>query len=530
MDNEKNHDLKALISRNELTHFLDQLNAVSSVPLAIMDNTGDVIYGNKSVTGGIDISLRYPIRINDVQLGVLVGYESAILDKDKVTKTIGHAGEMLNDKLSQEQKVDSLVTEIINSYQELNLLYELSEPLSSVLDAETICDIVLKQAVGIVDPKKAFVMLLDKNNEHLSIVASTDADKSMKGMQISIQNSIYESVIRDRTSLVIEDLEKYPHLKDKIEEGNALFAAPLICVPINIKGEIFGLIIMSEKLSGKPFTSADTKSLTSIAIQTGMSLGNAKLYADLNNAFLSTVEALAAAVEAKDPYTHGHSRRVAEYAVSIAEEIGLTAKEISDLRLAGILHDVGKIGISESILRRSAGLSEEELEGIKSHSAKGAEIIENIEPMRNIACWIRYHHERYDGTGYPDGLKGEEISIQSRILAVANAYDSLTSHRSYHSKYPYDIPLVKLQLDAGSKFDPEIVNALINIIREDAYKKYLEEYQSHDYSPERRLTRVAYYRIDSDITSILTREALGHVISESEQKKLQELRELVLRC
>jgi len=213
-------------------------------------------------------------------------------------------------------------------------------------------------------------------------------------LRIKIEDSIYEDIIQKGTPLVIEDVEKYPHLRDKMNGDGGLHGTPLICVPITIKGEVSGLISMvsglismSRKPSEEPYTSEDTKLLHAMASQAGLSLGNARLYENLHEMFVNTVEALAAAVEAKDPYTHGHCRRVAEYSVAIGEELGLPGKEVMDLRLAGILHDVGKVGISESILRKSEDLTQIEMAEIRSHPAKSAEIVEHIDQMSDIPLW-----------------------------------------------------------------------------------------------------------------------------------------------
>ncbi len=534
-DNAKNPDLRVLIKRDELIRFMDQLNAISPIPLSVMDNHGIAVYENGSIVDGektirlTDNTHPYPIKINDCQMGIMVGYESAEVSKDELIESLRHTGEMLTDRLAHELKIDSLASEIVNSYQELNLFYEIGDSLSSVLDIETICHVVLEQAVDIIDPKRAFMMLIDAEKDDLVVAESMNVDEHLKGLRIQIEGSIYESVIKDRKPLVIEDADKYPDLKSKIDSGDITYALPLICVPVSAKNEVFGVISMSEKLSGEPFTSVDTKLLYAMASQAGMSLGNAHLYEDLRAVFLDVVEAMAAAIEAKDPYMHGHCRRVAEYSVAIGEEMGLPGKEMNDLRLAGILHDIGKIGISESILRKSEGLNEEQLAQIKSHPVKGAEIIEHIEQMLHIALWIKHHHERYDGKGYPDGLSGEDIPLHSRILAVANTYDAITLNRDHHGSHPYDAAVTVLQIGSGSRFDSEVTDVFLNIAREEAYERYLEAYQSRDHPSMDMLNRLAYYRVDNEITNTLTRVALGNELSEFEQKTLKELRESVLR-
>jgi putative nucleotidyltransferase with HDIG domain len=527
-DNARKPDLKTLMARGELSSFVDQLNAISPLPLLIMDADYNVIYENgffteagvKKIDPGDDMH-RFPIKLNDARIGAMVWRGSSELRR--LVESLDRVGKMLTERLDYELKIDSLASEMVDTYQELSLLHNLSGSLSSVLEVEAICHIVLKQAVDIIGAKSSVLMLLEPEGEQLTVAASAGVARDLR--RIKVKDSIYETVIQNKIPLVIEDLEKYPHLKDKINEEEI----PMICVPVCIGDEVAGLISMSEKSSGKPFTSEDTKLLCAIASQAGMSLGNARLHKELNGVLLNTVESLAAAIEAKDFYTHGHCRRVAEYSTSMAQEIGLPAKEIADLKLAGILHDIGKIGVSDSILKKPGELNSQELMEIRSHPVKGAEIIERIESMSNIALWIRHHHERYDGTGYPDGLKGEDIPLHSRILAVADAYDALTSNRSYSPRYPYYIPLAKLRIDSGSHFDPEIADVFIDLARQKAYQKYLEDYEKSNNRPAQKLTRLEYYRIDNEIIHILIREAKGDSVSKSEWKRLQELRDLILR-
>ncbi len=537
LDNATNPDLKTLMARNEMIRFMDQINAISSIPLSVIDSDGAVAYESASTedtqrntTELADDDYRFPIKINDVQIGTIVAYKSDNIEKNRLMELVESIGQMFTERLVHELDIDDFASGLIHSYQELNMLYELSTPLASVLDVKQICHIVLKQAVEIIESQRAFMMLVDSENEQLVVTASVDATRDLRGLRIKIENSLYEGVIQNGDPLVIGDLEKYPHLRDKINGADGLHTIPFICVPVTIERIVSGVISMSRRPSGKPYTSEDTKLLCAMASQAGISLGNARLYRDLREMFVSTVEALAAAVEAKDPYTYGHCQRVAKYSVAIGEDIELPGKEKLDLKLAGILHDVGKVGISGSILRKSAELTQMELAEIRSHPVKGAEIVKHVEQMSDIALWIRHHHERYNGTGYPDGLQGEQIPLHSRILAVADAYDCITSNRNGTLKYPHDTAVTRLQTGSGSEFDPEIINVFLNLVREDIYEQYLEAYQNDEHPQTPRLNRLAYYRMDSEISSLLAREALENHLSDSERERLHELRELVLRC
>jgi len=177
--------------------------------------------------------------------------------------------------------------------------------------------------------------------------------------------------------------------------------------------------------------------------------------------FINSIRALAAAIDAKDPYTRGHSERVARYASQVAREMELPAQEVRRVRLSALLHDVGKIGIDDRILRKPSALTEEEFEIMKSHPVKGAAIMEAIPELRDVIPGMKHHHERWEGGGYPDGLKGEDIPLQARIVSVADTFDAMTTTRPYQSAMDIRFVFQRLRDLAGNRFDPTVVNALI---------------------------------------------------------------------
>lgn len=182
-----------------------------------------------------------------------------------------------------------------------------------------------------------------------------------------------------------------------------------------------------------------------------------QLYIDMKDNYLSTVEALVQAIEAKDPYTSGHSGRVASLAALLAEKAKLHENKIEFVKYAGVLHDVGKIGVSEAILNKEGKLADYEWEVIRNHPVIGQNIIKNIKFLFDVGLVVRHHHERYDGTGYPDGLKGEDIPLESRIISVADCYDAITSDRSYRKGRTPAEALVELKRVAGTQLDPHLV-------------------------------------------------------------------------
>jgi HD-GYP domain-containing protein (c-di-GMP phosphodiesterase class II) len=182
--------------------------------------------------------------------------------------------------------------------------------------------------------------------------------------------------------------------------------------------------------------------------------------------FLETIKTLAAAIDAKDPYTRGHSDRVCSYSMAISRHLGMSQEEVFRVHIAAILHDVGKLGVRESILNKPGGLSDEEFEVMRQHPAIGAQIMSPIRMLKDIIPGIRNHHETWDGKGYPDQLKGEEIPVVARIIGIADTFDAMTTNRPYQHAMTLDYVLAKMRSMAGSRFDPVVLDAFNAAVEE----------------------------------------------------------------
>ena len=183
--------------------------------------------------------------------------------------------------------------------------------------------------------------------------------------------------------------------------------------------------------------------------------------------FLHVVSSLASAIDAKDTYTNGHSGRVAHYSREIARRAGYDGKRLETIYMMGLLHDVGKIGIPDAVINKPSRLTDEEYALIKTHPVMGAKILENIKEMPKLACGARWHHERFDGKGYPDGIKGRDIPEEARIIAVADAYDAMSSHRSYREPLSQETVRAEIEKGMGTQFDPVFATIMLEMIDED---------------------------------------------------------------
>ncbi len=186
----------------------------------------------------------------------------------------------------------------------------------------------------------------------------------------------------------------------------------------------------------------------------------------IEKAHFETIMALSEALDAKDSYTAGHSRRVMQYSARIAWRMGMGEAEFGQLKKSALLHDLGKIGVPDAILRKRDKLSEEEFEVIRAHPGIGADILRAVESFRPLVPAVYHHHERFDGKGYPDGIRGDAIPIQARIIAVADSFDAMTSNRAYRSAFPAEAALREIERNKGTQFDPLVADAFVSCTRD----------------------------------------------------------------
>jgi len=241
--------------------------------------------------------------------------------------------------------------------------------------------------------------------------------------------------------------------------------SPLIRMPLIHLDKVWGIIFIIGRRKLKIFTDDDIEIVTSLAAQIAVSFENAALNKDMERTYFETMAALALAVEAKDAYAYGHSRRVGECAIKIAQTMGLGKEEVNILKDAARLHDIGKIGISDTVLNKPGLLSVEEREIIRKHPLIGESIVKPLKTFSHLLEPIRHHHEFLDGTGYPDGLKGDAIPVITRVLTVADIFDAISGHRVYHQAMPI-VECKKTMFDmvAAGKLDNNVVSCLFNLI------------------------------------------------------------------
>ncbi|MCR4697065.1 MAG: response regulator [Lachnospiraceae bacterium] len=316
----------------------------------------------------------------------------------------------------------------------------------------------------------------------------TTAIKSGQALLNYVDNEVPDLILLD---VKMPDLDGYETLKFlRQKDGNAS-TTPVIFLTADEseEAESRGLSLGAMDFIKKPFTPEVLalrvkSSLELIRLQKNLSIEVERKTEENRNLFIHVVQSIADAIDAKDAYTNGHSSRVAEYSKEIAKRAGFSNEMQSNIYIAALLHDAGKIGIRDSVINKPGKLTDEEFEEIKSHPTKGAKILENISEMPMLAVGAKCHHERYDGTGYPQGLRGEKIPQVARIIAVADAYDAMSSYRSYRNVLPQSEIVSEIKEGIGTQFDPRFAEIMLNMIEEDIDYKMKESYDESKHKKE----------------------------------------------
>jgi len=310
------------------------------------------------------------------------------------------------------------------------------------------------------------VLLLDEQKQELLFeVAEGEAGKRLRRVRISAQSGIAGWVVKNGKPLIVNDVNRDTHFSKNVDEITGFVTRAIICAPLIMRSKIIGVIEVLNKLDGSDFSGQDLETLVSVASTAAISIENVRLNQTILDAYKSTIKALAAAIDAKDPYTCGHSQRVTEYALLGANSLSFSREELEDLEYAGILHDIGKIGIADSIITKPGALTAEERAIMRNHSLIGANMLKEISFLEKARRLVLRHHERYDGKGYPDGLKGEAIPKGARLLAVADAFDTMTTNRPYHAALTSNFAIEELYRFSGTQFCPAAVEAFVSGFR-----------------------------------------------------------------
>ncbi|MBI4824232.1 MAG: GAF domain-containing protein [Nitrospirae bacterium] len=400
--------------------------------------------------GNIVIS---PIETGEGVMGaVMVEKKEQFSQKDKsILRGIISTSSIAVENAKLYKDSIEISSDLARRVETIRTTYEIDRTILSTLNRKEILEVVAKNTQRIIPADK--VITIELNDEDTGYIYRSGL------IPIGASPFLY-SIIKTGRVVSVPDLSVFRHPEtvttDFIKEG----FSSLIAIPLYTKGKKFGCIIMASKRVAA-FDKEDIANGEKLTAQVAIALENAKLYEDIKELFISIIGVLVNAVDAKSTWTKGHSERVTTYAMILGKEMGLAEGDMEKLRLASLLHDIGKIGTYDVILDKPERLTDDEFALVKMHPAKGAEILEPIKQLKDIAPIIKGHHEKLDGSGYPDGLKGDEIPLLARILCVSDSFDSMTADRPYRPAPGKEYAVSELKRCSGTQFDPRVVEAFL---------------------------------------------------------------------
>jgi HD-GYP domain-containing protein (c-di-GMP phosphodiesterase class II) len=385
--------------------------------------------------------------------------ERISLHKNNASQVMQTLHWMLEDIRSlkkNEEAIEQFSEQLGESYEVVTTLQNLGASMGGFRESDEIVEEGIEEIASTLEYSWA-ACAFNENSKTMSILSSS----VFQAGELELSDADFNVII--------------DHIKSSEPIGYAdfteIYAVPLkfdqlrpqiLAHPMLRDGEQVGVLIAGGKLGDDPQVSShETKLMESISGMLGSALENAELYHQAQLTFLGTIKALSGAIDAKDQYTQGHSERVAMLSYMLAKEVGFSEEDAERIRISGLVHDLGKIGVPENVLCKPARLTDEEFDLIKQHPSIGHEIIKDIPDLQDLLPGVLYHHERWDGRGYPEGLSGGDIPRMARIMALADTFDAMSSNRAYRQGMDRDKVFAEFRKCAGSQFDPELVEPFL---------------------------------------------------------------------
>jgi HD-GYP domain-containing protein (c-di-GMP phosphodiesterase class II) len=381
-------------------------------------------------------------------------------DLDRIASMIRFAQEDQTRLTKDGTAVESVSRQLAESYEEISLLYTIIQSMTVGERPDRFVTIACEELLGTLPYSWIGVKFAD-NSQHLKRLSTRfifAGESSATQEQLdALAQTMFERA-QPNAPIVLEPT------RNPADTDFAPFGQTTLVHPISTEDTVIGLLIAGDKQGADTAASSvDMKLLGATASHTAIFLHNLALYDDLNAMFLGTLEALSAAIDAKDRYTCGHSERVAHLTQQLARAVGLGEDAVERAHIAGIVHDVGKIGVPESVLLKPGKLNDEEFAWIRKHPEIGHRILKDIPQLDDILPGVLHHHERYDGRGYPAGLAGTDIPYIARLITLADSFDAMSSTRTYRTGMSRDEVLAEVARCAGTQFDPELAPIFVKL-------------------------------------------------------------------
>ena len=371
--------------------------------------------------------------------------------------------------------------------RELTELFQVSEAIATIRDEQKLLDFVLRAALTSVGAERGSLMVMTPDGGALEVASSVGLPEEACDRRVKLGEGIAGWVAEHGLPLCIDNIDHDPEL---VSMSRQLADASFASVPLerklastsglrhrprNVHGNarVLAVLNVNRKKSGGNFTKSDLKILNIMANHASVALENVRLIRDIEQAHLATLQSMALVLEAKDPYTHGHSQRVRNYSVAAARKLGMSEQDVETLRLGAMLHDVGKIGVADTVLNNPSRLGEHDWRQIKQHPVIGYEVLEPVSFLtEDHLSLVRWHHERLDGSGYPDGLCGDDLDDIVRVIAAADTYDAMSGDRAYRRGLPRRQIVEEFRACAGKQLDRKVSSLFVDMIESGEIARY----------------------------------------------------------
>jgi len=426
----------------------------STLPVVVMTGYPSLENSIQTLKNGVVDYLIKPVNLEQMELTL----KRILRERELFVENL-----ILKEEVGRQERLKKLNSELLERVEEVDTLNRVMEDFSSTDSSYGIFNKVVNLGVEELGAEKVFFHIYSEEDKTLVNMACSDcgveneAVRSLFGKDLSEMASafILDVLSTDHNPFLTSGTGKNERLDDAVHS--------LMVVPLKIRDKIFGVASAFSFSEKKRFNEKDVYYMSFITQKAAAAIENIALYENIYDNLFSTLYAFVTALEVRDLYTRKHSTRVAKYAHMIAEEMGSTEEELDIISFAGSLHDIGKIGIRDDILLKPGQLTDEEYEKIKEHPVIGADIISKMGLWDKEMEIIRHHHERFDGKGYPDGLKGGEIPKLARILCVADSFDAMASDRAYRNKMETSKVVEIIKANSGTQFDPDAVIAFLGV-------------------------------------------------------------------
>jgi HD-GYP domain-containing protein (c-di-GMP phosphodiesterase class II) len=351
------------------------------------------------------------------------------------------------------------------AHTDLATLYRVTNAINAHSEPHDLADALAQTVLTVLEADSAAVLLRNQKDgkPEPEVVRERGSDDPVPIEDAKVSRTVVSQVVSKGVSILSRNVQE-----DERYTGESLIISrtqSVMCVPLLAQSEVIGALYVDNRQSRDAFDEHDLELLAAIGNQAGVAIQRVGLLSELENLFFSSIRSLVAAVDRKDGYTHGHSERVTAFALKLGKALSMSEHEAEVLQLAGLLHDLGKIGVPERVLNKPGELTDEEFDEMKLHPVHGAEIISNIQSpyMSEIVPAVRYHHESWDGKGYPEGLKGAKTPLSARVLALADAFDAMTSDRPYRKGFSTERAAEIVRDCSGTQFDPELAKVFLRL-------------------------------------------------------------------